>query len=277
MISPAVALLLCAGACGGDGGASAPGMILIAGGATWIGCDTATETACTPEESPRHGVTIASFEIDEREVTVDAFVAFLADHGNTCGDDPCADDFFDDSPVVADGETWAARAGLGSHPMTKVTWFGAEAYCGAMSKRLCSEAEWEVAALGACSAATCDTSKPLYPWGDEAPTCALAHMFDGSAGCGTGATAPVGSLPEGASPDGVLDMAGNAWEWVADSWHADYTGAPTDGGPWIDASPDYRVVRGGGLGSGPDRLRGSHRWNAGPGNLVADYGFRCCR
>ncbi|MDP6945744.1 MAG: SUMF1/EgtB/PvdO family nonheme iron enzyme, partial [Myxococcota bacterium] len=189
----------------------------------------------------------------------------------------CADDFFSDSPIEHSEELWVAREGLGDHPMTKVSWYGANTYCETVGKRLCTEAEWEIAAMGTCDDGSCESDKALYPWGDAEPTCALAHMFQGADGCGTGTTAPVGSLPDGASASGALDMAGNAWEWVADSWHHDYTGAPTDGSAWLDVSNGLRVVRGGGLGSGPDRLRGSHRWNAGADNMVAGYGFRCCQ
>jgi formylglycine-generating enzyme required for sulfatase activity len=272
------AALLCAllcGACGDD--EAVPGMIDIPGGAAWIGCSAALEVECTPHEMPRHAVTVEAFAIDEHEVTVEDYVAFLEAHGNSCDGEPCADDYFDDSPVTSEGETWTAREGMGSRPMTKISWFGANTYCEALSKRLCSEAEWEVAALGTCDDGNCEASKTLYPWGDDAPTCALTHMFDDDDGCGTGSTAPVGGLPAGASPFGVLDMAGNAWEWVADSWHEDYTDAPSDGSAWTDPASGLRVVRGGGLGSGPERLRGSHRWNAGADNMVAGYGFRCCR
>ncbi len=76
---------------------------------------------------------------------------------------------------------------------------------------------------------------------------------------------------------GLYDMAGNAWEWVADSWHETYTDAPTDGSAWVDDTVPFRVVRGGGLGSGADRVRGSHRDNQGADMRPAEYGFRCCR
>lgn len=277
VISAGLALVLWIGGCGDGGSATPSGMIQIAGGTTWIGCDSASEPACTEHETPRHAVDLPSYAIDEREVTIDAFVAFINDHGNSCGDAPCADDFFNGSVEISEGGVWSAREGQGSHPMTQVSWFGADAYCKAKKRRLCSEAEWEMAALGACADSACATTKPLYPWGNEAPTCELAHMFDSSDGCGTGDVAPVGSTPAGASPDGVLDMAGNAWEWVADTWHEDYQGAPTDGSAWVDETTPFRVVRGGGLTSGPPHLRGSHRHNAGADSTPAGHGFRCCR
>ena len=72
-------------------------------------------------------------------------------------------------------------------------------------------------------------------------------------------------------------MAGNAWEWVADTWHESYTGAPTDGSAWVEEGVRFRVARGGGIGSGADRLRGSQRDNQGADTRPAEYGFRCCR
>lgn len=260
--------------CAGEGDAS---MVDIPGGAAWVGCETALEAACETHEMPRHAVTLTPFAIDRLEVTADAYVEFLNSHGNSCDGDGCADGTFNDSPVELNDGLWTARDGLGDHPMTKVSWYGAAAFCEAEQKRLCTEVEWEVAALGTCADGSCETAKPLYPWGDEAPSCALAHMFVGGDGCDIGATAPVGSLEAGASVYGVLDMAGNAWEWVADEWHDDYTDAPADGLAWTGGASGLRVVRGGGLSSGPDRLRGSHRWNAGADGFVAAYGFRCCR
>ena len=101
-------------------------------------------------------------------------------------------------------------------------------------------------------------------------------MFEGDEGCGTGATAAVGSYPEGAGPYGTLDMAGNVWEWVLDHWHEGYDNAPTDGSAWDDPSSKWRVFRGGGAGSGEDWFRLSARGNGAPEDEHAFRGFRCC-
>ena len=263
--------------------ADRPGIddIDIPGGAFWMGCDPAAEPDCQVGETPAHEVTVPAFRIDRTEVSVTAFVAYLNLQGNSCYNGVCAatDSFFD-PPVeeVADG--YAAKTGVGDRAMNYVTWNGADNYCQWRGQRLCTEAEWELAALGACDTVTgdCAAGKRTWPWGDDEPTCDLAWMQGSDdKGCDTGAPTDVGSLAAGASPYGVLDMAGNVWEWTADWWHGDYTDAPTDGSAWLAPLSSWRVVRGGGLGSLGDHLRGSHRWNGGPDDAVEAYGFRCCR
>lgn len=90
-----------------------------------------------------------------------------------------------------------------NHPINYVTHAQAAAYCAAQGKRLPTEAEWEYAARG--------TDGRIYPWGSQSPTSQL---------CWSGikprhTTCAVGSYPLGASPFGVLDMAGNVAEWTS--------------------------------------------------------------
>jgi formylglycine-generating enzyme required for sulfatase activity len=92
-----------------------------------------------------------------------------------------------------------------TQPAVGITWYNAAAYCAWAGKRLPTEAEWEKASRG--------PDGDVYPWGNDEPTCALAHFR----GCTPPTTLPVGSLPAGHY--GIFDMAGNGYEWVQD-WYA---------------------------------------------------------
>ncbi len=71
---------------------------------------------------------------------------------------------------------------------------------------------------------------------------------------------PVGNYPRGATPDGIMDMAGNVWDWCQDQWHDDYKCAPADGTAWMtDDKSSARVVRGGSWLVGWYALRGAFR------------------
>jgi formylglycine-generating enzyme required for sulfatase activity len=105
--------------------------------------------------------------------------------------------------------TWPPP-GRDRHPVTCVGWADAVAYCAWRGLRPPTQLEWEKAARG--------SEGRLYPWGDEPAHCGLAVMAETAEapGCGTGTTAEVGSRPAGASPYGVLDLAGNVAEWTGD-------------------------------------------------------------
>src|SRR5262249_19229476 len=136
-------------------------------------------------EQPRHAVLVRAFRIDRTEVTVEAYAACIA--ARACTTPP---DFHPER----------AR-----RPVAHVTWAQALAYCRFRGARLPSEAEWELAARG--------TDGRIYPGGDEPPDCPRPPL----PACGA-APADVGTHPSGASPYGVLDLAGNVDEWTADAF-----------------------------------------------------------
>ena len=170
---------------------------------------------------------------------------------------------------------------LGDNPVVQVDWFAAAAYCQWAGGSLPSEAQWEKAARG--------TDGRLFPWGNDMPKAAFLNAADVNlpvAWASTGQddgyryTAPVGSFPEGNSPYGVEDMAGNVWEWTR-SLLKDYPYQAGDGRevsahPLADpASGSMLVLRGGSWYSDYGSVRSTLRASGLPGQAQDAIGFRC--
>ncbi len=144
---------------------------------------------------PLHAVRVSDFCMDVTEVTVGGYRRCVTGAGCT-------------APQRLDGCNWDLP-GRENHPITCVTWEQSSDYCQRRGARLPTEAQWEYAARG--------TDGRSYPWGDDGPDRQLCW---GGHGDQIG-TCPVGSFPAGASPFGVLDMAGNVIEHIAD-WYGPY-------------------------------------------------------
>lgn len=216
-------------------------------------------------EFPQHGVYLDAYGMDQTEVTDGMYQLCVAD-GNC---DLPADTKYYNNASYAD------------HPVAYVTWYQAEDYCTWAGRRLPTEAEWEKAARG--------EDGRIYPWGNEFDchkgnfddeTTLDDYVVPGGAGCdGFDQTAPVGSFINGVSTYGLLDMAGNVYEWVMD-WYQDnyYANSPSDN-PQGPASGEYRVLRGGSwfnLGySGYLRSAFRIRYNSDFRSFL--LGFRCAR
>ena len=229
--------------------------ILIPAGSFQMGCDSSNPAeSCNGDEQPLHTVMLDAYSIDKYEVTNARYKA-------------CVDAGGCEPPQEASSYTRAVYFGnpeFADYPMIKVNWHQASAFCAWEGKRLPTEAEWEKAARG--------TDGRIYPWGDQAPTQELAN-FDGN----VGDTTPVGSYPAGASPYGVMDMAGNVWEWVNDWYDGSYYSQSPSENPQGPASGEYRVLRGGSWGDYGISVRSAIRYYNGPGIWYYSVGFRCVR
>jgi formylglycine-generating enzyme required for sulfatase activity len=264
-----------------------PGMVYVPPGPFLHGCAPA-DTACYRIESPAAHIRLDGFYMDRTEVTVDAYRACVA--AGACSDEGLtlhtaesttrlpSDSGVNTTQLLDPALSHTCNFGWpgkerGEHPINCVSWDQASAYCAWAGKRLPTEAEWEKAARG--------LDERIYPWGDAAPTCALAVMDDGAPGCGADHTAKVGSRSQGQSPHGALDMSGNVCEWVAD-WYAEdyYATAPAENPPGPPTGR-LRVIRGGSWKAHPtpgvDALRISNRYSFVPGTHLDYIGFRCAR
>ena len=197
-------------------------------------------------EKPEHMVYVDAFWIYQHEVTNAEYRA-------------CVDAGLCNTPYK---ETYYSDSDYDHHPVVHVSWFDAQAYCEWAGGRLPTEAEWEKAARG--------TDGRTYPWGNQIPICSLANFYY----CVDG-TSPVGSYPNGASPYGALDMAGNVWEWVTDLYNGDYYSLSPYENPAGPEDGVYRVIRGGSVLSDDWTLRVSVRLDEHPDNSPIGLGFRC--
>ncbi|MCI0600845.1 MAG: formylglycine-generating enzyme family protein, partial [Beijerinckiaceae bacterium] len=183
------------------------------------------------DEGPQHKVSIAGlFAVSRFEVTFADWDACVSVGG-----------------CPQEGRAGDAGWGRGTRPVIYVSWDDAKAYVAWLSRmtgkeyRLLTEAEWEYAARAGTATA--------YSWGDE-PGKGNANCN----GCGSEwdgkQPAPAGSFKPNAF--GLYDMHGNVWEWVEDTPHANYEGAPRNGSAWVEgAESTSRVVRGGSWGGNP--------------------------
>jgi formylglycine-generating enzyme required for sulfatase activity len=248
-------------------------MVRIPGGTFMMGSHDGDD-----DEKPEHKVTLGPYAMDKTEVTVAAYAACVKAGA-------CTEPDGYQSTGSKQLCTYGA-SGKEQHPVNCVDWTQAEKFCRWKGGRLPTEAEWEHAARGS------DGRK--YPWGNTEPNGRLAN------GCGRDcvalakrvlnqdwtaaawaddgweATSPVGTFPAGASPFGLLDMAGNVWEWTSD-WYGAYSSS-NQVDPKGASSGATRVCRGGSwFNSSAAFLRAANRVRNDPSSRVADVGFRCAR
>ena len=155
-------------------------------------------------------------------------------------------------------------------PVENVSWLDACEFCdrlshGGVPVRLPSEAEWEYACRAGAST--------QFHFGDSPAELSTYAWFENNSG---GHTAPVRLKKPNAW--GLFDIVGNVWEWCADCWHDDYTGAPCDGSPWLAAASRLRrhCVRGGAWDMDAFRCRSSYRSFDWEQIGTSRTGFRIC-
>lgn len=196
--------------------------------------DGAREGKWFDREEDRHVVDLPGYAIDLTPVTNAAYAEFIADTGRT-------------APAV-DAETWTSYGftqdydaevarfnwsdgqpppGRADHPVVLVTWHDAHDYCAwrgdliGATRRLPTAHEYERAARGDDGLA--------YPWGQSYEATLLNDRVRGP-----GDTVSVGSFSEGVSPHGMLDAAGNVFEWTATPWPGDDGSYTVKGSAWDD-------------------------------------------
>ena len=225
-------------------------MVYVPGGTFRMGAP-ANSTGAAADEQPIHTVELSAYYIDRYEVSREQY-------GNCVLAGSCS--------VLEFG--CPLQLTSRDRPVTCVTWDQADSYCAWVNKRLPTEAEWEKAARGPFD------RQVLWPWGDV-PDSSRAQMD--CSGTLNQCVVAVKSMPAGASYYGVHHMAGNAAEWVADYYDADFYTAAYTVQPFNDVSAgDGRVLRGGGWSQDLEFGRVANR-------AVADFvdrverGFRCAK
>ncbi|MDJ1178207.1 SUMF1/EgtB/PvdO family nonheme iron enzyme [Roseofilum sp. BLCC_M91] len=197
------------------------------------------------DETPVHAVTVPEFRMGKYPITQAQYEAVMGTN-----------------PSHFKGE---------NRPVEQVSWHDAQAFCQKLSElikqpvRLPSEAEWEYAARGG------NRSQGYEYAGSN--NLDEVGWYGGNSGS---ETHDVGKKK--ANELGIYDMSGNVWEWCADEWHSNYTGAPNDGSIWSNSDErnqqKNRLLRGGSWLSNSDNCRSRSRGSNAAGNRLRNYGFR---
>ena len=232
-------------------------MVLVPAGEFTMGTDDPNAPA---DQRPARKVNVDTFYIDKHEVTNAQFQEFILADGYNKREYwtktgwnfiqkkrfyynyPTKKTYRIDKPLGFGGNSVSTAP---DHPVIGVSWYEAAAYAKWAGKRLPTETEWEKAARG--------TDARIYPWGDKFDFSKLKYFPHQEK------LSPVGSFPKGASPYGVLDMAGSVAEWCADS------------------NKEKKIVCGGGWNAIRFQLRCTYREAQLPTYRYYNLGFRCVK
>jgi formylglycine-generating enzyme required for sulfatase activity len=243
-----------------------PEMMLIAAGEFLMGSDPAKDEHAHDEEQPQHRLHLPDYYIGKTQVTNAQYLAFTLATGY-------------ETPRYGRWRAGRPPEGRQSHPVAFVSWYDAMQYCQWLAEAtgkpygLPSEPEWEKAASWDAESAR----KCIYPWGDQ-----WDETRCNTAEGGIHDTTPVDAYPQGASPYGLLDMAGNVGELTRSLWGRKstepeyrYPYSAADGRESLEAGPPtYRVVRGGSFNRYRQDVRGAYRFSSSPGDRYRSRGFR---
>lgn len=241
-------------------------MVWVPPGEFIMGSDPAADPYFWGAEAPTHTVTLSGYWIYQYEVTNAMYAA-------------CVDEKACPIPEQVKSRTRKSYYNdpqFASYPVVYVDWTSAQSYCRWAGGGLPTEAQWEKAARG--------EDGRLFPWGQTLDAGNVANLCDSN--CPTSPndpgiddtfrdTAPVGSFPNGRSPYGLYDAAGNAWEWVFD-WFQEtyYQVSPLEDPPGPNGGK-YRVIRGGSFDNATAGQRAVVRYAVRPDIGLDTVGFRC--
>ena len=245
-------------------------MVYLEGGAFLMGYPDVTPgpygNHWKANQQPEHPVEVSSFYMDETEVTVADWALFL-NALYEVSPSSAAVHYFPMQPIVFEGD-FIPKSGQDTTAMHYVSWFDAAAFCAWRGKRLPTEAEWERAASGL------GDDKRTFPWAAAGgPNCGRAVYYTNNTLCALRPESVGSRSPQGDTPEGLKDMAGNVSEWVSD-WAGTYTAdALVD--PTGPVQGQHKVLRGGGFRETSDALRTRDRVFAQPAARSEGVGFRC--
>ncbi len=240
-------------------------------------------------EKPQHRVQLDGFWIARYEVTNAVFARFVEETGYLTDAETSGFGWVFDQSTGRWNQTpeidWqhpygpeSDLQGLMDHPVVHVSWNDALAYCQWAGCRLPTEAEWEKAARG--------VEGGMYPWGNTSVAGNLLNFADrnlavdwadNDADDGYQYTAPVGTYPAGASPYGVMDMAGNVWEWTADWYGESFYAESQLENPTGPGSGSTDVLRGGSWNGDAQYVRTAIRIHGPADYRRGSTGFRPAR
>lgn len=230
--------------------------ILIPAGEFQMGCADSALNNCQSNPQILQKVMLRAFYIDKYEVTNEQYEACVKAGACT-------------PPHKYSSRTrryYYGSSYFADYPVINVDWKQALAFCTWTGKRLPTENEWEKSARG--------VNGRSYPWGNRAPTSDLANYYNGN----IGDTAPVGEYPAGASPYGLLDMAGNVLEWTADVHGIPVSQTTSNISKTAQTTQEnYYAKRGGAWSYSAENLNTDDRFLDRGGRYYDNLGFRCAR